>query len=481
MESKTYFDLFELIKTYSYEEFLRINKAYKIASEAHAGQKRQSGEDYITHPVNVAYILAEIMADSDTICAALLHDTIEDTYITKEFIAEEFNDTIADLVDGVSKINNESFSSFEDERNANIHKLITSIKTDIRIIIIKLADRLHNMRTLEYKTSFKQKNKALETLEIYSPLAEKIGAYRIKKELEDLSLKFLKPDIYNEIAFKRDRAIEENMPCLIEMQNYLNKVLEGNEIPNEIRIRFKNIYGIYLNNPKGMELEKIHDLMTLQILVDSIKNCYLALMYTHRKYPLYGCFKDYISKSKTNLYQSLHTTVFGENNHLVQAQIRTFAMANVASFGLTAYWRTEKNDASLVMQKELSKHLQFYESLTKIDDLAEDNKEFVELVEKELLATNVYVRTMSGEIIELPIGSTPIDFAYKIHSDIGNSMSTAIVNGEEVPFDYVLKNDDRVEIITLENGRDSFSDDMISYAKTGYARKRMRDFNDSKN
>ena len=477
MNNLTINDLLAKIAEYNNEEVEIIRKAYSYAEELHKGQKRQSGEDYITHPLNVAYILADMHADRDTVCAGLLHDTLEDTSITKEDIASIFNKNIANLVDGVTKISKMNFSSKQDQNLANTRKIITSITEDVRIIIIKLADRLHNMRTLSFKSEFKQKENALETMEIFVPLAYYIGAYRIKSELEDLSLRYLKPDMYKKIEERKIKLEETSDASLKEMLYKIQTLLNDNNIPNEIKVRTKNIYGIYKRLNEGHKLSDIHDLLALKIMVENIANCYYTLGMIHKEYhPINDKFKDYICNPKTNMYQSLHTTVFGPDDRLVQTQIRTFDMDKVASFGLTAYWDEQKGKARDVMQDDLKQKFQFFKSLTEINSMFGDNQQFVNQVKTELFADRVYVYTTKGDIIELPKGSTPIDFAYKIHTDIGNTMVGVFVNDEYVPIDYMLQNKDRVRIITddLSYGP---REDWIDKAQTSLAKRKIKEFN----
>lgn len=477
MNNLTINDLLAKIAEYNNEEVEIIRKAYSYAEELHKGQKRQSGEDYITHPLNVAYILADMHADRDTVCAGLLHDTLEDTSITKEDIASIFNKNIANLVDGVTKISKMNFSSKQDQNLANTRKIITSITEDVRIIIIKLADRLHNMRTLSFKSEFKQKENALETMEIFVPLAYYIGAYRIKSELEDLSLRYLKPDMYKKIEERKIKLEETSDASLKEMLYKIQTLLNDNNIPNEIKVRTKNIYGIYKRLNEGHKLSDIHDLLALKIMVENIANCYYTLGMIHKEYhPINDKFKDYICNPKTNMYQSLHTTVFGPDDRLVQTQIRTFDMDKVASFGLTAYWDEQKGKARDVMQDDLKQKFQFFKSLTEINSMFGDNQQFVNQVKTELFADRVYVYTTKGDIIELPKGSTPIDFAYKIHTDIGNTMVGVFVNDEYVPIYYMLQNKDRVRIITddLSYGP---REDWIDKAQTSLAKRKIKEFN----
>ena len=476
MESITLEKLLDEVRKYNPTEVEIIKKAYEYAKTLHEGQYRQSGEPYITHPLNVAYILAEMHADKDTVCAGLLHDTIEDTKITKEDIAHDFNQEIANLVDGVTKLAKMNFSTKEEQNSANTRKIITGITNDVRIIIIKLADRLHNMRTIEYKSEFKRKENSIETMEIFVPLAYSIGAYRIKSELEDLSFKQLRTDKYKEIEEIKEKLEEKDNNILEEMLYKIKCLLNDKSIPNEIKVRTKNIYGIYKRLSEGNKLSDIHDLLSLKVMVDDIANCYLTLGLVHTLYhPINSKFKDYICNPKTNMYSSLHTTVFGPEERLVQTQIRTFDMDKIASFGLTAYWDIEKGNARNVMQEELKEKFQFFTALTEINSMFRDNEAFVSQVKNELFSDKVYVYTTKGDVIELPKGSTPIDFAYRIHTDIGNTMVVALVNDKPVSNDYILKSNDRVKIITdpLSFGsRDGWED----LAYTAHAKKKIREF-----
>lgn len=477
MREITWDDLSNMLKKYDKEDISEIKKAYEFAKLLHEGQYRQSGEAYITHPLNVAYILAEMNADKDTICAGLLHDTVEDTKIINEDIATLFNPSVAKLVEGVTKISKLNFSSKQAQNMANTRKIITGITEDVRIIIIKLADRLHNMRTLQFKSEFKQKENAMETMDIFVPLAYYIGAYRMKSELEDISLQYLYPDKYKAIQDIQLKIKDDSKQCLEEMLYTIDGILTDKDIPHHIKMRTKNIYGIYKKLESGYKLSDIHDLLALKVMVDDIANCYQTLGLVHSKYhPLNDKFKDYIFNPKTNMYRSIHTTVFGENDRLVQTQIRTFDMDQIASFGLSAYWNINKGNAREVMQEDLKNKYQFFKSLVEINHVFADNQEFVRQVKSELFADKIYVYTTKGDIIELPKGSTAIDFAYKIHSDIGNTMVGAIVNDKSVDVDYVLQNKDRVRIITddLSYGP---REEWIDKVKTTKAKRKIREFN----
>lgn len=468
--------LLENIETYNNneEDLQMIVKAYHYAEKMHTDQKRQSGEPYIVHPLSVAIILSEIEADTNTIVAGLLHDTLEDTDIKKDDIAHEFNPFVAMLVDGVTKIGKMNFSSREDEVAGNTRKLLSGITEDIRIVLIKLADRLHNMRTLEFKKPEKQKENALETMEIFVPLAYYLGCYRIKSELEDLSFKYINPEMYFELDKKVKKIESETHGDLHSMLSDIHTILTDNNISNEIKARTKNIYGIYKRLKEGNKLNEIHDLLALKIMVDDIKNCYLTLGYVHSLFPpVNGRMKDFLVQPKTNMYQSLHTTVFGKGEHLVQTQIRTFEMDKIASLGLTAYWQ----DENVVMNDELRNRFQFFKSLVDINSSTSDNREFLEEIRHEILGSNIYVYTPKGEVIELPIGSTPIDFAYKIHTDVGNSMVAAIINGNYATPESRLQNKDIVKIITNDMAFGP-NKEWAEQCQTVLAKKKIRAFYD---
>ena len=481
MEKEMFSKLINKLEEYNAEEIGIVTKAYEYAKVHHEGQMRQSGEPYIIHPLNVAYILAEMHADRDTICAGLLHDILEDTEATKEDIAHEFNQSVANLVDGVTKMSKLNFSSKQDQNYANTRKIISGITEDVRIIIIKLADRLHNMRTLQFKSEIKQKENSLETMEIFVPLAYYIGAYRVKSELEDLSLRYLKPDMYQRILDKRNRIEEDNDGILREMLFKIERLLNDKSIPNEIKIRIKNVYGIYKRLKEGDKISDIHDLLALKIIVDDVDNCYRTLGVVHGEYrPINGRISDFISNPKPNMYKSLHTTVFAPNDRLVQAQIRTVDMDKIASFGLTTLWDIEKGNARQVMQQDLKDKYQFFKSLTEINAMFGDNQQFVQQVKEELFADKIYVYTTKGELIELPKGSTVIDFAYRIHTDVGNTMTCAFVNGDNVPVTYTLHNHDRVRVVTDDLAFGP-KEDWLDNVHTSTARRRIREFNKNNN
>ena len=449
MNTVSYNDLEKLVISYSTFDIPKLRRAYEYAKKYHQEQKRASGEPYIIHPLNVAYILASMHADIDTLCAALLHDVVEDTESTLDDVEKRFNKTVRDLVDGVTKMTKLDLNNKKELSAINLRRLIVSLADDPRIIIIKLVDRLHNMRTLEYKSLEKQQEKALETLEIYVPLAYYIGASKIKDELENIAFKYLKPSLYGDIKKQRDDLKKETKEILEETEKMVQSIFKKNGIKAKFEIRYKDNYSIYKKLLTNNKFETIHDMLSIKVLVKNIRDCYLALMLIHENFtPINNRFKDYIAKPKTNMYRSIHTTVFGADNHLLQFQIRTFDMERVAIFGLTSYWFKYKNNAKNYMKKDLEDNFQFFKSIKELDSTILDNIEFVSRIKKELFSSNIYVYTMDGKVIELPNGATIIDFAYKIHTDIGNSMVAAIVNDEAVSFDYVLENQDRVRIIT---------------------------------
>ncbi len=472
----TYQVLEKYVLSYAPFDVPKLRKAYEYAKNYHKEQKRASGEPYIIHPLNVAYILASMHADIDTLCAGMLHDVVEDTEGTLEEISKKFNKDVRDLVDGVTKMTKLDLNNKKELSAINLRRIIVSLAKDPRIIIIKLVDRLHNMRTLEYKSLEKQKSKALETLEIYVPLAYYIGASRIKDELENIAFKYLKPSLYGDINKQREDLKKETKQILEDTKDKVSNLFKKNGLKATFEIRYKDNYSIYKKLLTHIKFEMIHDMISIKVLVKNTKECYLALMLIHELYtPINNRFKDYIAKPKTNMYKSIHTTVFGEDNHLVQFQIRTYEMERVAIFGLTSYWFKYKNNAKDLMKKDLEDNFQFFKSIKELDSTILDNIEFVSRIKKELFSSNIYVYTTTGEVIELPNGATVIDFAYKIHTDIGNSMVAAIVNDEAVALDYVLQNQDRVRIIT-DNTAYVPKEEWLDKVVTTSARNKIMDF-----
>ncbi len=457
--------LLNLVKTYDPKSIDLIKKAYEYAKTMHEGQFRKSGEPYIIHPLCVAYYLAQMNADSKTICAGILHDTIEDTKSTKEELIDLFGPEIAQLVDGVTKLPKFNFSSKNEETYANERKFILGLLEDVRIIFIKLCDRLHNMRTLNFMPEYKQKKIANETLQIYVPLAKQIGASKIKHDLEDLAFYYLERDTYKSIEEKRNELFTNIYQFEEEILFHVSKLLKNSEIPNKLKFEIKNIYYIYRKSNKNLN---IYDILALKTIVDNINNCYKTMGILHGEYHPLNEIKDSIYVPRANMYRSLDTILIGPNGKLFQAQIRTDEMDKVDTYGLAVHWVKHKEDAGYQMEKDLKTNYQCFDSLNEINKLSKDNQQFISKVQRELFSDKIYVFTPRGEPIELPIGSTPVDFAYKIHTDIGNSMVKAMVNDKFVPNDYVLKPNDRVYIITnfiqLGNRQDLLEDATTSLA-----------------
>ena len=459
------------------EEVKEIDKAYIYAKEKHKGQYRKTGEEYINHPLFVAYILTSINADKDTIISALLHDTIEDTEASKAEIKEEFGAVVAQLVDGVTKINNINVSTDNEYLTSYYKKIIVGMSEDVRVIIIKLADRLHNMRTLYALDHEKQKRKAKETLEILAPIAHRLGMNKIKSELEELSLKYLKPEAYRDVAEKLNKTKKEREECVKKMMDEVSALLKQNNIKHEIKGRAKSIYSIYKKLDKGRSFNDIYDLLAIRILVDKEQECYLALGLIHSKYkPVSKRFKDFIAMPKTNLYQTLHTTVFGLEGNLFEIQIRTYEMDEIAENGIASHWAyKEQKNAAVEMQNITEQKLQFYKSIIELKDDKLTSEDFVEKIKNEVLSNNIYVYTPKGDVIEMPKGATPIDFAYRVHSQVGDKMTGAIVNNNMVPLTYELQNADIIKIITNNNSKGP-SREWLNIVKTTGAKNKIKSF-----
>ena len=446
--------LIENARSYIKEEDLDIIKeAYYYAEAKHDGQLRKSGEEYIVHPLSTAIILSEIYADKDTICAGLLHDVIEDCDTTKQDIAEHFGDEIASLVDGVTKISKIRFSTENEALIEYYKKIIVGMSEDVRVIIIKLADRLHNMRTLWALSLENQKKIAKETLEILTPIAHHLGIYKIKSELEDLSLRYLKPDVFYDIAEKLNNTKLERDQVVGDMLSTVQELLNAHNIPHQIKGRSKSIYSIYKKLGKGKKFSDIYDLLALRVLVDTEQECYSALGIIHSKYrPIPKRFKDYIAMPKPNGYQSLHTTVFGIDGYLFEIQIRTYSMDEVAENGIASHWAYKENKTlSEGVRTSTEAKLEFFKSIIELNDEKMSSEDFVNSVKNEILNNNIYVFTPKGDVFELPEGSTPIDFAYRIHTRVGETTTGALVNNNMVPLSYKLQNNDIVRIITNKN------------------------------
>ena len=446
-----------------------IQKAYDVANAAHKGQCRKSGEPYIIHPLCVAIILADLELDKETIVAGILHDVAEDTVMTVEEIAQEFSDEVALLVDGVTKLGQLAYDADKVEVQAeNLRKMFLAMAKDIRVILIKLADRLHNMRTLKYMRPEKQKEKAKETMEIYAPLAQRLGISKVKIELEDLSLKYLEPEAYYDLVEKialRKQQRDEYVDSLVkEVRSHI----AGAGIKAEIEGRAKHFFSIYrkmVNQHKT--LDQIYDLFAIRIIVDTVKDCYAALGVIHEMYtPIPGRFKDYIAMPKPNMYQSLHTTLIGPTGTPFEIQIRTYEMHRTSEYGIAAHWKYKESGEG--------EKLSWLRQILEWQQDMSDNKEFMNLLKSDLnlFSDTVFCFTPSGDVKNLPNGSTPIDFAYSIHSAVGNRMVGAKVNGKLVPIDYVIQNGDRINILTSQNSRGP-SRDWLNVVKSTQAKSKI--------
>lgn len=453
-------DINDILKKKNPEAIESVQKAYKLAEYAHQGVYRESGEPYIIHPLHVAKNVLDMeIYDTDSICAALLHDTVEDNEeITLEDITHLINKDTSELVDGVTKMRGLSFSSKEDLNNANTRKIINGFTKDVRISLIKLADRLHNMQTLEFKKPKKQRENAAETMELFVPLALSMGAYKIHNELEDLSLKYLEPDIYNRILEKRNIFQEKAKEYLTEMKYKISKILSEKDIPHEILFRMKNICNIYRHISKGYRMENIYDLFYLKVLVNEVNECYRSLNYVHSLYhPMNGKFKDYIYNQRTNYYQSLHTTVSTEEEKLTKIKIRTFDMDKVSAYGIPAYWNLNPNKnieeiplykSKIDTQNEIRNKHQFAKKLIEIDKSFAENAEFIREIKDELLTEHVYVYKHNGDIIELPKGATALDFICAVYPELLSKVTGVIVNGKDSMVSQELNNNDIINIET---------------------------------
>jgi len=453
-----------------------IEKAYRIADDAHKNQFRKSGEPYIIHPLCVANILAELELDKESIVAGILHDVVEDTVMTTEQIAELFSDEIALLVDGVTKLTQLNMDKVELQAE-NLRKMFLAMAKDIRVILIKLADRLHNMRTLKYMAPEKQKEKARETMDIYAPIAHRLGISKIKVELDDLSLKYLEPEVYKDLAEKIATKKSERQAYIDSIVQEVRHHIEQSGIQAKIDGRIKHFFSIYkkmVNQNKT--LDQIYDLFAVRIIVETVKDCYAALGVIHEMYkPIPGRFKDYIAMPKPNMYQSLHTTLIGPKGSPFEIQIRTYEMHRTAEYGIAAHWKYKegRNDKSGTANSEEEKLTWLRQVLEWQRDMS-DNKEFLSLIKNDfdLFSDSVYAFTPTGDVKTLPAGSNTIDFAYSIHSAVGNKMVGARVNGKLVPIDYVIQNGDRVEIITSQNSKGP-SRDWLSIVKSTQAKNKI--------
>ena len=449
-------DIISVLEKHNPGAISDVQKSYEMAAYAHDGVYRESGEPYITHPMYVAKNLLDMeIYDRDTICAALLHDVVEDSNLTLEDIENTINPIVAELVDGVTKMRRMNFTSQEAHEIANARKIITSLNKDVRIIFIKLADRLHHMRTLQFKRPEKQLENAIETREVFVPLSLSLGAYQVQNELENLSLMYIEPDAYQRILEKRENIAVTKKAYLAKLKEKIERILKENNIPNDILIRTMNICNIYKRIQKGFEMENIYDLFYLKILVEEVDDCYRTLRFVHQiTPPINGRFKDYIYTPRTNFYQSLHTTVSAPGGEILKTKVRTFDMDKVSAYGITAYWNIDPNKkkGEIPRRKTIKETQQivrsqlFSQKLQEIDLSFREDIDFFEQIKNQLLTDHVYVYNQNGEIIELPSGSTAFDFACHENYDSLDSITSIIINGIQCPIDTVLNNNDIVQI-----------------------------------
>ncbi len=458
------------------EEIKVIKKAYSFAYKAHFGDKRLTGDDFILHPLNVALILTEIYADYETLATALLHDVINFSNITLDEVEKEFGQQIRNLVDGISKINKLSLSAESNATATYYKKILVGLSGDVRIIILKIADRLHNMRTLWAIPEKKRKEKAKETLEILVPIAHGLGINHIKSELEDLCLKYYSPDVYNDILEKLNETRQELDESVNQMMQSVSNVLTENNIPHEMKGRSKSVYSIYRKLQKGKSFNEIYDILALRFFVKTEAECYLALGAIHAKFkPVPRRFKDYVARPKANGYQSLHTTVFGVNGKLFEIQIRTYDMDYVAEYGFASHWSYKEGGTK--RKNNLEQKLMSFRNIIELNEQqVESEEEFVNVVKNEVFnSKNIYVYTPKGDVFELPLGSTPIDFAYRVHTSIGHQMVGAIVNNMIAPLNYKLKDGDIIKINTNKNSKGP-SKEWLNIAFTTSAKNKIKAF-----
>ena len=460
-------------KSYTEEEIANVKKAYELAAKVHEGQKRLSGEPYIMHPLSVALILARLGMDDASIIAAMLHDTVEDTDLTNDEIKKEFGDTVAELVDGVTKIGRVPLQTKEEQQAENIRKMLIAMSRDIRVIIIKLADRLHNMRTLMYKPEQRRRDIALETIEIYAPIAHRLGIRPIKEELEDLSISYLDPVAYNDIGKALEQQSKSRNEFLADIKARIEERIKTVVSGAQVSGRIKSVHGIYRKMYiQNKNFDEIYDIYAVRIIVDSVIDCYNCLGVIHDMFkPIPGRFKDYISTPKPNMYQSLHTTVLGKEGIPFEVQIRTWEMHHTAEYGIAAHWKYKLGINGTVKFEE---RLAWIRQLLENQSDSEDVEDLVSTIKSDLVPEEVFVFTPKGDVFNLPMGATVIDFAYAIHSAVGNKMIGAKVDGRIVPLDYQVKTGEIVEVLTSSQPGKGPSRDWLNIVKTSQARAKIR-------
>lgn len=457
---------------YSEESIKKIEEAYSFASLKHKGKKRKNGEDYITHPLEVALILSELNVDPITIVAALVHETTIESDATLEELENRFGNEVKLIVESLVKINRLKLNDSSESSSIYLRKVLVGLSTDVRVILIKLADRLHNMRTLSFLPEEKQKQKTLETMNVLIPIAHRLGINSIKSELEDLCLKYSKPDIYNSILDKLNATREELNELLLEMQESISDILSSNGIKFEIKGRVKSIYSIYTKLATGREWDDIYDILALRAIVENVSDCYLAAGLIHAKYrPIAKRFKDYISMPKANMYQSLHTSVFGIDGHIFEIQLRTKEMDEIAEHGIASHW-SYKEHGSKNIKSVMEQKLEIYRNIIDAHKEEQNDELFAKSMKEEILNDLIYVFTPRGDVMELPQGSTPIDFAYRIHSKVGNTCIGATVNDTIVSLDYKLSDGDIVKIKT--NSSSVPNKDWLNFVKTSQAKNKIK-------
>lgn len=472
----TYDELYEKIKKIikKQDELDIINNAYAFALNKHAGKKRRNGDDYVTHPLEVANILTDLNVDYVTLASSIIHETVNHSDATIDEVKEEFGEEIATIVHSLSKINRLELSDDKDSSAAYLRKVLVGLSEDVRVLFIKLADRLHNMRTLDALTPEEQKQKANETTSVLIPIAHRLGINSIKSELEDLCLRYTKPDVYNDILEKLDASREQLNEYLLEMKQSISDILTENGIPFKIKGRVKSVHSLYNKMDNGKRFSDIYDILALRVFVDTEQECYLTIGLIHSKFrPMPRRFKDYVANPKENMYQSLHTTVFGVEGQLFEIQVRTYEMDEIAEKGIASHW-SYKEKGSVKVQSMMEHKLEMFRNIIEANNNIESDTEFANNLSSELLSDVIYCYTPKGDVLELPKGATPVDFAYRVHSGVGDRTIGAIVNDQIVPLDYELQDGD---IVKINTGKESNPNkDWLNFVKSSQAKSKIKSF-----